>query len=66
VSKRKTLGQIGYEAAFRTRRLPYAHDAYPPAWDRITAAIERAVIRRQMYGVKCHRSNTKEQAHGTR
>ena len=43
--KAKSLGQIAYEAAFRTRRTPKAHSDYPPAWDRVAKAVERAVRR---------------------
>lgn len=44
--KAKSLGQIAYEAAFRTRRTPKAHNDYPPAWDRVAKAVERAIRRK--------------------
>ena len=44
--KPKSLGQVAYEAAFRNKRLPYAHKSYPVAWDRVAKAVERAIRRR--------------------
>ena len=44
--KAKSLGQIAYEAAFRTRRVPKAHNEYPAAWDRVAKAVLCAVRRK--------------------
>jgi hypothetical protein len=46
--KRKTLGRIAYEAAVRHTANPPG--MYPPAWDRIANAVEKAVLRR--HGLK--------------
>jgi hypothetical protein len=44
--KAKSLGQIAYEEAFLTRRTPKAHNDYPPVWDRVARAVERAIRRK--------------------
>jgi len=43
----KPLGQIAYEAIFKSRRVPHPTTTYPAAWDVIAKAVARAIKRRE-------------------
>lgn len=45
--KRKSLGQLAYEACLPSRYKRKAHNNYPPVWDKVARAVELGLLRRE-------------------